>query len=239
MLAGLDLKITYVNPASMQTLKKLEKHLPIKAENIIGTSIDVFHRNPSHQRKLLSDDRNLPVRTEIQIGPEFADLLVTAIYDHEKRYLGPMVTEKKIQDASERERHMAEDLRTKVDSMLGVVNAASHGDLTRELDVFGADSVGQMGEGLSRFFSNLRLNISSISEMAQTLAGASRQLTAVSQQMASNAEETAAQANVSSAAAEEVSKNVATVATAAEQMSRASAKSPRARTRPPASPPRR
>ncbi len=84
------------------------------------------------------------MRAKIQIGPETADLLVTAIYDQNKNYLGPMVTwelitekleaERKIQEAGERERQQAEDLRTKVDSILEVVNSASRGDLTREVD---------------------------------------------------------------------------------------------------------
>jgi methyl-accepting chemotaxis protein len=228
LLADLDLKIIYVNPASLATLRKLERHLPIKAENTLGSSIDIFHKDPAYQRKILSNDKNLPVRAKIQIGPEFADLLVTAIYDQNKRYLGPMVTwelitekleaERKVQEAGERERRQAEDLRTKVDGILDVVNSASRGDLTRDVQVKGADSIGQMGEGLAKFLANLRASVSSIGETAQTLATSSRQLTAVSQQMASNAEETAAQANVSSAAAEQVSKNVTTVATAAEEM---------------------
>jgi methyl-accepting chemotaxis protein len=117
MLADRDLKIIYVNPASLNTLRKVERHLPVKPENVAGSSIDVFHKNPAYQRKILSDPRNLPVRANIQIGPEVADLLVTAIYDQNKNYLGPMVTwelitekleaERKVQEAAERERKQA------------------------------------------------------------------------------------------------------------------------------------
>jgi methyl-accepting chemotaxis protein len=226
--ADRDLKIIYVNPASLATLKKLEKYLPVKADNVLGSSIDVFHKNPEYQRKILADPKNLPVRENIKIGPETADLLVTAIYDNNKNYLGPMVTwelitdkleaQQKIQDAAERERKHAEELRTKVDAILESVNAAARGDLTREVSVKGADAIGQMGEGLGKFFANLRASVSNMSQTAQALASASRQLTAVSQQMAANAEETATQANVASAAAEEVSKNVTTVSTGAEEM---------------------
>src|SRR5262249_30236244 len=159
-----------------------------------------FHKNPAHQRKILGDPKNLPVRANINIGPEIADLLVTAIYDQHKNYLGPMVTweliteklegERKIKEAGERERQQAEELRVKVESILEVVNAASHGDLTREMTVRGADSVGQMAEGLARFFANLRGNVANIAQTAQVLASSSQELTAVSQQMAANAEET-------------------------------------------------
>jgi methyl-accepting chemotaxis protein len=228
MLADRDLKITYVNPASLALLRKLERHLPVRADNVLGSNIDVFHKNPAYQRKVLADPKNLPVRANINIGPEVADLLVTAIYDKDNNYLGPMVTwdlitekleaERKVKEAGERERQQAEELRVKVDSILQVVNAASRGDLTREMTVKGADSVGQMGEELARFFANLRGNVTKIAQTAQALAAASHELTAVSQQMATNAEETATQANVASAAAEQVSSNVTTVSTAAEEM---------------------
>jgi methyl-accepting chemotaxis protein len=111
------------------------------------------------------------------------------------------------------------DLRNKVDRILGVVNAAGAGDLTQDITVTGTDAIGQLAEGLSTFFTNLRGSISSIADNAQSLAGSSEELTAVSQQMSANAEETSAQAGVVSAASEQVSKNVQTVATSAEEMS--------------------
>jgi methyl-accepting chemotaxis protein len=228
MMAGRDLKIIYVNPASLSLLRKLERHLPVKADNVLGSSIDVFHKDPSYQRKLLADPKNLPVQAHINIGPEVADLLVTAIYDQDKHYLGPMVTwdlitekleaERKIKEAAERERRQAEDLRLKVESILEVVNAASRGDLTKAVTVTGTDAVGQMAEGLGKFFGTLRGNVGNIAQTAQVLASSSQELTSVSQQMAATAEETAAQASVASAAAEQVSKNVATVSTGTEEM---------------------
>ncbi len=228
LMADRDLKIIYVNPASLATLKKLEKHLPVKPEHVFGSYIDVFHKNPDYQRKILSDPRNLPVRANIKIGPEMADLLVTAIYDQDKNYLGPMVTwelitekletQRKAQEVSDRERQQGDDLRQKVERILEVVNSASLGDLTRDITVRGTDAIGQIAEGLSKFLTNLRGNVTSIAEMAQNLASSSRELTVVSQQMASNASATASQAIVAAASAEQVSRNVNTVSTGAEEM---------------------
>jgi len=58
-----------------------------------------------------------------------------------------------------------------------------------------------------------------VAEKAQTLAGASEELTATSQQMTTNASETSDQANVVSAASEQVNQNIQTVATGTEEMS--------------------
>jgi len=124
-----------------------------------------------------------------------------------------------LKEAGEREKQQAEDLRGKVDSILAVVDAASKGDLTREVTVKGADAVGRMGEGLGKFFGDLRRSIGSIGQTAMSVGAASEELTATSQQMGASAEETSAQANVVSAASEQVSKNVQTVAAGSVEMS--------------------
>ena len=92
MYCDLDFKVQYVNPASTKTLKRLEQYLPVKADELIGKSIDIFHKNPEHQRRLLSDPRNLPHEAVIVVGPESLNLLVTAILDQHGQYVGPMLT---------------------------------------------------------------------------------------------------------------------------------------------------
>ncbi len=229
IMADRDLRIRYLNPASSRTLQTLEQHLPIRAAEMLGQNIDIFHKVPSHQRRLLADPKNLPHRAEIGVGPETLDLLVSAIYDATGAYVGPMVTwevvtqrlaaERQIREAAEREQLAAQELRDKVDSMLAVVDAASTGDLTREVTVSGADAIGRMGTGLGKLLGDLRGSMQAIGQNATALAAAAEELNAVSQQMSANAEETSAQAGVVSAASEEVSKNVVTVATGTEEMS--------------------
>ena len=92
MFADMDFNVTFINPASIKTLKTIEQYLPVKADNILGKSIDIFHKDPAHQRRILSDASNLPVDTEIQVGPEILDLLAVAIYDHDNERMGTMLT---------------------------------------------------------------------------------------------------------------------------------------------------
>ena len=102
-----DFKVTYANPASIEALRKLEHLLPIKADEIIGQSIDVFHKVPSHQRKLLSDPSNLPHKATIQIGDEYLDLNVTALFENGK-YVGPTLSWSIVTDRIRHERHVAQ-----------------------------------------------------------------------------------------------------------------------------------
>ena len=229
MCAGIDGTIQYANPASIRTLETIEHLLPVKASEVVGQSIDVFHRKPEMQRRIIADPSNLPHNAHIKVADETLDLLVSPMFGAGGEYLGPMVTwevitqrlktEREIEEAQERERTQSEDLRSKVDEMLEVVNAAAGGDLTREIHVAGEDAIGQMGEGLGGFISELRVSIGGIAENAQTLAGAAEELTAVSTQMSANSEETSSQARVVTKAAEGVSSNVQTVSSGTEEMS--------------------
>jgi len=229
LLADSDLNLKYMNPESKKNLEKLEQYLPVKVDDMIGQSIDIFHKDPERVRKILEDPQNLPHQAQIQVGPETMSFMAAAIYDQHQNYIGPMVAwelitdkianEQKIKEATDRQIREAEELRQKVDSILAVVNAAAQGDLTQEVNVNGNDAIGQMGRGLKQFFTNLRQSITKIGENALALGSSSEQLTSISQQMAGNAGETSSQANVVAAASEEVSKNVETVATGTEQMS--------------------
>ena len=87
-----EFKINYANKSSARTLKELEHVLPMRAEDAIGTCIDIFHKNPAHQRKLLSNPKNLPHTAMIEVGGEILDLLVTPVYDKDGTYSAPMLT---------------------------------------------------------------------------------------------------------------------------------------------------
>jgi methyl-accepting chemotaxis protein len=231
-LADQRFVIIFANERAHATLRGLadevRKAFGVEVDKIVGGSIHRFHKNPAAVERILRNPAVLPHRADFTFGQVTLETRINGVFGPNQEILGyvvnwedvseKLVTERKVQEGNERERRQAEDLRIRVDSILEVVNAASRGDLTREIKVEGTDSVGQMAEGLCKFFTNLRGNISNIAQTAQVLASSSQELTAVSQQMAANAEETAVQANVASAAAEQVSKNVSTVSTGAEEM---------------------
>ncbi|MGE0679653.1 MAG: methyl-accepting chemotaxis protein [Candidatus Binatia bacterium] len=123
MFADRDFKIQYMNPASTRTLKTLEQFLPIKAEQMIGQTIDIFHKNPAHQRGILADPKNLPHRAVIQVGPEKLDLLVSAIYDHNQNYLGAMVTWEVVTQKLKTETEMARMMSMNENSPINIMFA--------------------------------------------------------------------------------------------------------------------
>lgn len=93
MMADKDtLEVTYANRTSVDTLTTLEHLLPIKARDLVGTCIDVFHKNPGHQRALLADPKNLPFESNIPLGEDTLSLRVTRLDDAEGNYIAPLLT---------------------------------------------------------------------------------------------------------------------------------------------------
>ncbi len=81
MIADADLNIVYMNPVSREKLLSIENELPMPVDQIVGKSIDEFHRDPSRQRRLFADpQKNLPRRAKIQVGGETLDLAVSGFY---------------------------------------------------------------------------------------------------------------------------------------------------------------
>ncbi|MBN4046619.1 PAS domain-containing protein [bacterium AH-315-P15] len=84
MMADKDtLEVTYLNQTSVNTLRQIEHLLPVKADQVLGSCIDIFYKNPSHHRQLLRDPSNLPHTTRIKLGDEslrYAILAGTAFY---------------------------------------------------------------------------------------------------------------------------------------------------------------
>ena len=92
MMAGKDLKLNYINTATRNTLRELQHMLPKPVDELVGNSIDIFHKQPEMQRRLLADPSNLPHRAKVKLGPETLDLLVSGVYGEDGQYVGPMVT---------------------------------------------------------------------------------------------------------------------------------------------------
>jgi methyl-accepting chemotaxis protein len=86
-----DFKVNYANKMTTSTMRSIQKHLSIKADDLVGTSIDIFHKDPSWIRNLLNNPKNLPHRVKIQVGTEVLDLQISAMHNKKGDYVGPMV----------------------------------------------------------------------------------------------------------------------------------------------------
>ncbi|RCS42100.1 PAS domain S-box protein [Bremerella cremea] len=92
ILADNDLIIRYMNPASLNSLKEIAHLLPVAIDEVVGSSIDLFHKNPEHQRKVLANKANFPIKSSIKLGNEILSLEVRPIHDRSGVEIGLMTT---------------------------------------------------------------------------------------------------------------------------------------------------
>ena len=168
-----NFNIMLQNETSLKTLRTIEHLLPIKADEVMGSCIDVFHKNPAHQRSLLSDPNNLPHNARIMLGDEHLDLRVSAIVDNNDNYLGPMVSWSVITQQVE--------LINKFESSVGAV-ANSVGSVATQM----VDTAKTM-DNVSREARDRSATVSEASEEAsrniQTVATATEELTSSIQEI--------------------------------------------------------
>ncbi|WP_227010792.1 methyl-accepting chemotaxis protein [Pelagibius marinus] len=98
-----DFRITYVNKASQTLLQALQTVLPFPAEEIVGKSVDMFHKDPQRIRAILADPQQLPWKSRFAFGAEYMSVEVTAIMDARGRYLGPLLSWNMVTDVVRKE----------------------------------------------------------------------------------------------------------------------------------------
>lgn len=209
MFAGPDLRIQYMNPASTRTLKGIQDLLPVPVEKMIGQSIDIFHKNPAHQRNLLSDPKNLPRNAQIQVGAETLDLLVSAIYDPDRNFLGSMVTWSVITDRlaqEKRERELTEGLKRTMASVSE--NAQSLSSAAEELTAVSQQMSSNSEETATQ--SNVVASAAEqVSKNVATVATSAEEMSASVKEIAKNANDAARVATEAVSVASNTNKTVA------------------------------
>jgi len=218
ILADENFKIVYMNPASVRTLKQLEHLLPCRVDEIIGKSVDIFHKNPEQQRRLLSNPDNLPHQAQIKLGNEILNLNVVAIRDVAGKYIGPMINWELVTDqvrTKEREEKLqaeqlriAEDMRTRVSQLMVVVQSIANGDLTQQIELSGDDDLGRLGASVKRMSSDLRELIGQLVESAAQQNEGARAISESSQNLSEGAQSQAASVEEMSASIEDLVRSI-------------------------------
>ena len=123
MVADNDFNVIYANGAVTDMLTKAEsdirKQLPnFKANEVIGSNIDIFHKNPSHQRSMVGA-LDSTYRTQIVVGGRTFALIANPISNEQGERIGTVV------EWNDRTQEVA--IEEEVDN---IIEAAGKGDLS-------------------------------------------------------------------------------------------------------------
>jgi len=235
ILADRSFKIIYMNPASIVALKRLEHLLPCPVDQIMGKSIDIFHKNPEGPRAIVSDPGRLPHRAAIKLGDETLDLSVSPLKDAEGRYMGPMVTWEVITEqvrAKEREERAQtdllaakHDLEGKVRELVDVFSRAARGDLTVSIGFSGEDDMGRLAANAGAMFGDLRGVVKQIAEAADQQNDGARMIAESAANLSEGSQSQAASVEEMTAAVEQLVGSIESISRSATESRQQAAES--------------
>lgn len=155
MVADAEFNITYMNEAQREMMIAAEKDLQAElsnfdATNLLGKSMDVFHKNPAHQRGLLNKITRT-YKADIRVGPRHFNLIATPVFDNLGERQGTVV-EWRDETA---EKAIEGEVQT-------VVEAVSRGDFSKSI----------VEHGKQGFMLNLAKNVNVLSSRVSVVVDA-------------------------------------------------------------------
>jgi len=169
-----DFRITYMNPEVKRLIKLIEHVLPAKADDMVGRSMDIFHRNPKQQRELLSDPSRLPHRTRVAVGGEVMDLSVTAIRDRAGNYVAPMV----IWNLATAQARLADNFEKEMGGVVDAVAAAA-GQMQQAASSLSAsaETSGREADAVAEVSGRAGADVQAVAASAEELAASVAEIT--------------------------------------------------------------
>ena len=226
--------VSYANNSALALFESIKPSLHASCplfENkpLIGLSLTQLHPEPQKLQQQLNNLDN-SFSEELDISDLLLKEVITPITSGKENTNFGVVVEWEditlqrdrdlaVKEQATAEREKLNHLQTRLDQLLATVDAASAGDLSKELNISGDDAVGVMAKSLGNFLTRLRSSLSTIGGHASTMSIEADSLNAVSEELGKSSESTSTQATTASRGAENISNAVNDVASASKQMS--------------------
>ncbi|MFN6955936.1 MAG: methyl-accepting chemotaxis protein [Acetobacteraceae bacterium] len=171
-------RIRYVNPAARDLIRPVEASLAVKADELVGQPIAVFHQGGGrHHEAILGDPSRLPHRARIRLAGEVMDLSISALRGADGAYLGPMVAWSRVTAQAK----LADRFETEVGAVIEglAAEAARVEEAARRLSAAAAESgreaatVAEAAQGAS---TEVQAVAAAAEEMAASVAEISRRV---------------------------------------------------------------
>ncbi|WP_170979295.1 methyl-accepting chemotaxis protein [Roseomonas sp. HF4] len=167
-------RIRYANTHSTELVRTLEAHMPVKADGMIGQSIDIFHKGPGRVRGMLEDPSRLPHKARVRMGPETLDLNVSALRDPQGAYVGAMLAWQRVTEQA----RLADSFESDIGAVVQSV-AASAGQLqqaARDLSDAAAEA-GREAIAVSEVGVQAHADVQAVAAAAEEMAASVEEIT--------------------------------------------------------------
>lgn len=174
MVADENNIIVYMNPTVENMLRNREEQIrtelpKFRVDEILGGSIDRFHKNPAHQQRMLADLTSAH-EASLSLGGAMFDLIASPIFSNDGQRLGTVVQWQDVTQERALEKEVTE-----------VVAATAAGDFTRRLNTEGregffltlCEGMNQIGEVSLKGLTEVRETLEALSkgDLTQNMTG--------------------------------------------------------------------
>ncbi len=167
IVADLEGKVTYVNPAAVSMLHRVESHLPWQPQNMVGQNIDPLYQAAGQSSR---------VESVIRLGDETIALKVSELRAPDGDQIGTLLNLDRITEAVEsskrdeqsrlQQQEIQDNFEDGINRLLEVVAGAAEGDLTRtaRLSEERHGQLNRLADGIHIMIADLRDLITQITE---------------------------------------------------------------------------
>ncbi|WP_424812047.1 methyl-accepting chemotaxis protein [Roseococcus sp. YIM B11640] len=169
-----EFRIRYMNPEATRLIGMVEDALPVKASEVVGQSIDIFHAHPQHQRDILADPSRLPHRARFPLGQEVMDLNVTAITDRAGNYVAPML----VWRLATAQAQLADNFEREIGGVVDAV-AASAGQMQQSAHMLSGSAAtsDREAEAVAEASGRAEMDVQAVAASAEELAASVAEIT--------------------------------------------------------------
>jgi methyl-accepting chemotaxis protein len=168
-----NLFVTYANKAARDLLDVMLKPMGKSSADAVGASINQFHKNPQMVERLLRDPKNLPYKGKFSMAGMVIENHVTAIFDRDGQYLGPMLNWEDVTKYVK----LADEFEVKVRAVASSVSDAAEA-LTTAATEMGNISAGvsERAAGVASAAEEMGVNVRTVSHSTEQLSAAEAEI---------------------------------------------------------------
>jgi methyl-accepting chemotaxis protein len=169
-----EFRIRYMNPESARLMGLIEPGLPVKADAVLGQSVDIFHAKPEQERAIMADASRLPHRARLAIADQVMDLSVTAIRDRAGEYVAPML----VWTLATSQARLADNFEQEIGGVVDAVATAA-GQMQQSANVLtgSAASSGREADAVAEASGRAGADVQAVAASAEELAASVAEIT--------------------------------------------------------------
>jgi methyl-accepting chemotaxis protein len=159
-----DYKVIYINKSAQEMFSSVEEDIQgempeFSAENVLGSSMDLFHRNPEHQREIL-DQLEGTHRARITLAGHVFDMTVNIVDDARGERLGFAMEWSDVTDQV--------NVEQEIDQVVGSV---AGGDLGQRIELVGKEGFfHSLGSGINELTGAVEESIDEVENVLESLS---------------------------------------------------------------------